>query len=423
MSKKVLIIGNRGREHAIGWKLKQSSHVKKLYFAPGNAGTSELGINIPLQITEIKKLAKFAKENQIFLTIVGSDEPLALGIVDYFQKQKLKIFGPTKKAAQIEWSKTFAKNLMKKSGIPTASFKSFTDFKVAKKYLESLPYPIFIKASGLAEGKGAIRCETKKQAEKILSDMLIKKLFGKAGSAVVIEELLIGEEVSIHAFSDGKTISLFPTAQDNKAIYDGGKGPNTGGIGTIAPVPSVNKSQQEEIKNSIVLPTLQALKKSGRTFIGNLYPGLMMTETGPKVIEFNARFGDPEMESYMRLLKTDLFEICMACIGGKLAAAKIQWAKQSSCCIVLTSRGYPGKYKKDRTITGIGDAEKIPGVKVFHFATKRVNGKLVTNGGRVLGVTATDRSLHEALKKAYKAVSKISFKGMHYRKDIGKKYR
>lgn len=423
MSKKVLIIGNRAREHAIGWKLKQSSHIAELYFAPGNAGTETLGRNIPIKISEIKKLAEYAKEHNIFLTIVGSDEPLAMGIVDYFQRKKLKIFGPSRRAAEIEWSKAFAKQLMKKAKIPTASFKSFTNHKFAKIYIADHAYPLFIKASGLAEGKGAVRCETKKQAEKTLSDMMVKKIFGEAGKTVVIEECLIGEEVSIHAFSDGMTTSLFPTAQDSKTIYDNNKGPNTGGIGTISPVPSVSTKQLQKIKEVIVLSALRALKKNNRPFVGNLYPGLMMTESGPKVIEFNARFGDPEMESYMRLLKTDLYEICMACIGGGLEKLNIQWRKEYACCIVLTSKGYPGKYRRGDVITGTEKAEKDPGIIIFHFGTKRIDDKLVTDGGRILGVTSVGSTMNEALTKGYKAVSKIHFKGMHYRRDIGKKYR
>lgn len=423
MSKKVLIIGNRAREHALGWKLKQSPLIKEIYFAPGNAGTETIGTNIPIQINEIKKLADFAKRSNIFLTIGGSEESLALGIVDYFQKRGLRIFGPKKNAAQIEWSKAFSKNLMKKAGIPTASYGQFNNFQKAKKYIASHSYPLFIKASGLAEGKGAILCKSKKSAEKTLRDLMIKKIFGKSGETVVVEELLVGEEISIHAFSDGKTMQVFPTSQDNKAIFDGNKGPNTGGIGTIAPVPSISNKQLKEIEKTIVVPTLTQLKKSGRPFVGNLYPGLMMTKTGPKVIEFNARFGDPEIESYMRLLKTDLYKICIACIDGKLSKLKIKWEKKFACCIVITSGGYPGKYRKGDIITGIENAEKNPDVLVFHFATKKANGKLLTNGGRILGVTAVGKTMKEALRKGYKASSKIHFRGMHYRKDIGAKYR
>lgn len=420
ISKKVLIIGSGGREHALGWKLKQSPKAGQIFFAPGNGGTSTVGENIPLDITDNKAIVDFAEKQKIDLVLVAPDDPLARGLVDDLLEAGINTFGPTKKAAEIEWSKAFAKKLMEEEGIPTAAYKTFKDYKLASKYLNKQSFPIVIKASGLALGKGAVICKTKKEAQAVLKNIMLEKIFGPAGDTVVIEEYLEGYELSFHAFCDGKTALVFPTSKDHKPIHDGNRGPNTGGMGTIAPVPWVSKKLIEEVKQKVIIPALGGLRKRGRTFRGCLYPGLMITKEGPKVLEFNARFGDPETQSYMRLLKTDLFDILTACADGTLSKLRIKWQKKFSCCIMLASAGYPGNYPKGKIIRGIKQAEKIKDVVVFHSGTKRQEKQLVTNGGRVLGVSTIGENLDQVLQKAYLAVKKIHFDGLQYRKDIGK---
>jgi len=416
----ILIIGSGAREHALGWKLKQSPKVGKIYFAPGSFGTEQIGTSTNIDTFDHQALIKFAKDEKIDLTIASPDDVLASGVVNEFKKENLKIFGPTKEAAQIESSKVFAKKLMKEEKIPTAKYETFTDYKKAKQYLQNHSLPIVIKASGLALGKGVIIAKTLQEAESSLEDIMVKKIFAEAGSEVVVEEFLEGREVSIHAFSDGENISLFPSSRDHKPIFEGNKGPNTGGMGTIAPVVEITEKQMEEIKNEIVIPVIRALKKRGIPFAGCLYPGLMMTKDGPKVIEFNSRFGDPETESYMRLLDSDLFDILNACASGTLNKQKIKWSKKSACCIVLASAGYPASSHKGDVVSGL-EKIKDKDIVIFHFATKKENGKVVTNGGRVLGVTATGENLEEALNKAYSVIGKdgINFDGIQYRKDIG----
>ncbi len=417
---KILIIGSGGREHALAWKLKQSPRVGKIFVAPGNAGTAELGENVNIKPTDILALADWAQKNKIDFTVVGPDDSLALGIVDEFQKRDLKIWGPSKQAAQIEASKAFAKKLMKDNNIPTAEYQTFSDYHQALKYLENKGAPIVIKASGLALGKGVSVCQTLDEAKKFLQDVMVNKIFGDAGNEVVIEEFLQGPEFSIHAFSDGKTFQLLPPSQDHKPVFNEGKGPNTGGMGTIAPLPWVDQKLMDEVSSTIVKPALDGLKNLDSPFVGLLYPGLMLTKDGPKVIEFNSRFGDPETQSYMRLLDSDLFDILEACVNGNLADIKIEWAKKYACCIVLASGGYPGNYEKGLPITGIDEAEKMDDVVVFHAGTKTSDdGKLLTNGGRILGVTAVADDLQSALNKAYEAVKLIKFEGIHYRTDIG----
>ncbi len=418
---KILIIGSGGREHALAWKLKQSPKVGEIFIAPGNAGTAQVGENVDIKATDIVALADWAEKNKIGLTVVGQDDPLALGVVDEFQKRGLKIWGPTKAAAKIEASKTFAKDLMKKQGIPTATFESFGDYESALKYLEKTGAPIVIKASGLALGKGVAVCKTLDEAKKFLEDVMVKKIFGDSGNQVVIEEFLEGQEFSIHAFSDGKTFKLLPPSQDHKPVNNNGLGPNTGGMGTIAPVPWVTKEVMEKVSSDIVKPALEGLKNNGSPFVGLLYPGLIMTKEGPKVIEFNCRFGDPETQSYMRLLKTDLFDILEASVEGRLAEVNIEWENKFACCIALASGGYPGKYEKGFPISGIEEAEKLNDILVFHAGTTMNNNQLTTNGGRVLGVTAVADDLKSALNKAYEAIKLISFEGTHYRTDIGAK--
>jgi len=422
---KILIIGSGGREHAIGWKLKQSPRCGELYFAPGNGGTAQIGTNVDIKATDILKLIEFVQKEKIDLTLAIPDDPLALGIVDEFRKENLRIWGPTKAAAQLEWSKAFAKNFMARHNLPTAKFKTFTDFEEAKSYLEALPlsgFPIVIKASGLALGKGVIIAQTLAEAEEALENILVRKVFGEAGSEIVIEEFLVGPEISIHAFSDGKNYKIFPPSQDHKKIGEKDIGLNTGGMGTIAPLPFIDENLMKQIEKEIIVPTLEGMAKEGNPFEGLLYPGLILTKDGPKIIEFNSRFGDPETQVYMRLLETDLLDIFNACVDKKLNQIEIKWKNSFACNIVLTSGGYPEKYEKGKIISGIDEADKLPDIIVFHAGTKiDENNNLITNGGRVLGISAVSGKLEEALEKTYKAIEKISFEGMYYRKDIGKK--
>lgn len=418
--KKVLIIASGGREHAVGWRLSKSPQVGTIYFAPGSPGTASLGENTGIAATDFEELIKFAKNNKIDLTVAGPDDILASGIVNAFQNAGLSIFGATKEAAQIESSKAFAKQLMKEENIPTAKYETFTDVKKAKAYVKKHGAPVVIKASGLALGKGVVVAYSVNEALGALDDAMVKKVFGRAGDEVVIEDFLDGKEVSIHAFSDGINVVLFPSSRDHKPIFDGNKGPNTGGMGTIAPLPDITEKQMKEIEQKIVIPVIKGMKKRGTPFTGCLYPGLMMTKEGPKVIEFNSRFGDPEMESYMRLLESDLYEMLAACTNGSLDKVNIRWSEKSACCIVLASAGYPASSHKGDVISGLDNV--VDGVVVFHFATKMIDKNITTNGGRVVAVTATGKTLAEALKKTYKSIGKngISFPGMQYRSDIGK---
>lgn len=420
---KILIIGSGGREHAIGWKIAQSSRAGQIFFAPGNGGTSKIGINVDIKATDILGLLEFAKKEKIDLTIALPDDPLALGIVDEFQKASLRIWGPIKNAAKLEWSKAFSKNFMKKHGLPTAKFEIFNDFEKAKEYVMNQPLPIVIKASGLALGKGVIICEKLEQAYEALENILVKKVFGDSGNEVVIEEFLTGPEISIHAFSSGKNYKMFPTSQDHKKIGENDLGLNTGGMGTIAPLPFVDSELLKNIEKDIVAPTILAMNKDSNSFLGVIYPGLILTESGPKILEYNARFGDPETQTYMRLLDTDILDIFNACVDGNLDKQEVKWRNLFACTIILASGGYPENYEKGKVISGIEEAEMQPNIVVFHAGTKSARQDLadclITNGGRVLGVSATGNTLEEALKKAYKAIEKISFEGMYYRRDIG----
>jgi len=416
----VLVIGNGGREHAIAWKLAQSSRIDKIYIAPGNGGTRQIGQNIAIDPSDIQSLVDFASNESIDLTVVGPDEPLALGIVDLFQARGLRIFGPTCRAAQIEASKVFAKRLMEKVGIPTARFGVFDDYDSAVAHLVSQEPPLVIKADGLAAGKGVSVCQSLAQGEIALSEIFLQGRFGEAGSSVVVEEFLEGEEVSIHVLTDGQTSILWPPAQDHKPVKEGNLGENTGGMGTVVPVPWVDQGTLEEIDQQIVRPALQALSDQGQEFAGLLYPGLKMTTTGPNVMEFNARFGDPEMQSYVRLLKTDLLDVLEACVDRNLSEVSIEWEPGFAVCVVLVSKGYPGRYKTGFPISGIDLAEAVEGVVVFQAGTE-MGDQLRTSGGRVLGVTAVGSTLLTALTRAYLAIHLIEFKGKSYRRDIGLK--
>jgi len=418
---KILIIGSGGREHAIGWKVAQSARAGQIFFAPGNAGTIKIGTNVDISATDIAKLLEFAKKEKIDLTLALPDDPLALGIVNEFNKAGLRIFGPTKNASQLEWSKAFSKDFMRQYDLPTANFGIFTDIEKAKTYLFRQRYPVVVKASGLALGKGVIIAQNQEQALEALDNMMVKKIFGESGEEVVIEKFLEGVEISTHAFSDGKHFSIFPASQDHKKIGEGNTGLNTGGMGTIAPLPLVSEELMQDITQRIITPTIEHMRENKNKFQGVLYPGLILTEEGPKILEYNARFGDPETQTYMRLLDTDILDIIDACIDGTLDKMEIKWKDLSACTIVLASGGYPEKYEKGKEISGIESAEMETDIIVFHAGTKEEGGKLLTNGGRVLGVTATGENLEKALEKAYNAVKKISFEGMQYRKDIGRK--
>lgn len=414
--KSVLVIGGGGREHALAWKLSQSANINKLYVAPGNAGTEQLAENVPIQSDDISSLLNFALQNKIDLTVVGPDNSLKAGIADIFQKHGLKIFGPTKKASEIEWSKTFAKQLMTKYGIPTAKFASFSSLNKAASYVSQNKLPIVIKVDGLALGKGVFICHTFADAKKALTSIMSENSFGTSGSKVVIEEYLEGTEISAHALCDGDNFILFPLSQDHKRIGEGNTGSNTGGMGTICPV----SGPIGEIRR-IVSQTLQALKKEGREFSGCLYPGIMLTNDGPKVLEFNARFGDPETQSYMRLLKNDLLEVFTAVTEKRLNTIRLDWSPGTAACIVLASKGYPGKYLKGFEISGLSSISENR-IVIFHAGTKTQTGKLFTNSGRVLSVTSKSATLTGAINKAYETVEKISFKGKQFRRDIGHQF-
>lgn len=418
---KILIIGSGGREHAIGWKVAQSPRIPEIFFAPGNGGTSEIGKNIDIKATDIQGLKYFVKKEGIDLTLALPDDPLALGVVDEFQKVGLKIWGPNQAAAKIEWSKAFSKDFMRRHNLPTAKFEIFSDYEKAKEYVLEQELPIVIKASGLALGKGVIIVQTKAEAIEALENILVKKIFGNAGNEVVIEEFLTGPEISIHAFSDGKNYKMFPPSQDHKKVGENDTGLNTGGMGTITPLPFVDDKLLALIEKDIVAPTILGMAEDGNPFSGLLYPGLILTKDGPKILEYNARFGDPETQSYMRLLNTDILDVVGHQQGGCPTTMDLKWKDGFACTIVLASAGYPGNYEKEKIITGIKEAEKDKDIVVFHAGTKIKDGKLVTNGGRVLGVSAVGKTLEEALEKAYEAIKKISFEGMQYRKDIGKK--
>ena len=420
----VLLVGSGSREHALAWKLKQSPRVGTIYIAPGNGGTGDAAEHVPIGVMEFEKLAAFASEKKIALTIAGPDDPIGAGVVDFFQARGLKIFGPTKAAARIESSKAFAKQLMKEAGIPTAEFEVFKEYEKALGYVRERGAPIVIKASGLALGKGVYVCRTTQEADQALKEIMLDKQFGDSGAEVVIEEFLDGQEISIHALCDGTNFILFPPSQDHKQIGEGDTGPNTGGMGVIAPVPWVSQEVMDEIGRTIVRPTLDALAARGAPFVGILYPGLKMTSSGPKVLEFNARFGQPECEAYMRLLKTDLLDLCESSIDGKVNSLNIEWNEDFAANIVLASGGYPGQYKKGLPITGIEEAAKIPGVVVFHVGTVKKRGfvnPFVTAGGRVLAITAVGDTLKDALERAYAAADKIHFEGKYLRRDIGAK--
>ncbi|MEK7594050.1 MAG: phosphoribosylamine--glycine ligase [Patescibacteria group bacterium] len=417
----VLVIGGGGREQALAWKLAQSPAVSKVYVAPGNGGSSGKIENVDIGWLEVDKLLSFATDNKIYLTVVGQEASSEAGVVDAFKAAGLRIFGPTQAAVKIESSKALSKDLMIDNNIPTAQYKNFTDADEALTYAKSRPLPVVIKADGLAEGKGVTICATEEEVEAAINKTMVDKAFGDAGNTVVVEDFLKGQEVSIHALCDGQEAIIFPASQDHKQVNDGDQGPNTGGMGVIAPVEWVTESHMEIARDSIVEPALKGLKASGAEFSGCLYPGLMVDGEDVNVIEFNARFGDPEAEVYMRLLDSDLYEILLACAEGRLQPSEVKWKNSFAATVVLASGGYPLKYQKGLPISGIEDAEKLDDIVVFHAGTVREDDVVKTAGGRVLNVTATGSTLDEALDKAYAAIKLINFDGMHYRTDIGKR--
>lgn len=418
---KVLVVGSGGREHTLVWKLAQSKRVEEIFVAPGNAGTSKLAKNVEIESTDITSLVNFAKEEAIDLTFVGPEAPLVAGIVDVFEEAGLKIFGPVQKAAQLEGSKVFAKNLMWKYGIPTAKYETFTDADKAINYIKQEGTPIVVKVEGLAAGKGVIVAETEAEAIEAVKIMMNDKKFGKAGERIVIEEFLSGEEASILAFTDGKTIVPMIPSQDHKAVYDEDLGPNTGGMGAYAPAPVVTDALLDKINEEILIPTIESLKKEGIKYKGVLYAGLMIADEEAKVLEYNVRFGDPEAQVVLPLLKTDLVEIAEAIIAERLNKIKIKWLNKKALCVIMASGGYPLKYEKGKEISGVDDVDGREGITVFQAGTKLKDGKLVTAGGRVLGVTALGEDFRETINKAYRAVEKIDFAGVHYRTDIGQR--
>lgn len=418
---KVLVIGQGGREHTLVWKFKQSPRVSKVYCAPGNGGIASIAEIVPYKENQIKELICFAQEEGIDLTFVGPENPLLDGIVDQFEEAGLRIYGPTKSAAIIEGSKSFAKDLMKKYNIPTGYYEVFTSEEEAISYLEQQGAPIVIKADGLASGKGVVVAGTLDEAKQAVQEMMVEAKYGEAGHRVVIEEFLSGQELSLMAFVDGEVVIPMVPAQDHKPAYDGDKGPNTGGMGAYSPVPQMSEAEVENAVQTVLLPTVKAMINEGRPFTGILYAGLMMTTEGAKVIEFNARFGDPETEVVLPRLKTDLVEIIEATLDHKLDQLQVQWSDQAAVTVVLASEGYPNSYPKGRTIKGTEQWLEKEDTVIFHAGTKMADGQLTTSGGRVLAVTGLDKNLASAKDKAYQAIQTIHFEGMHYRKDIGAK--
>ena len=426
---KLLVIGSGGREHALVWKLARSPHVTQLWCAPGNAGIAQerLAKNsapvecVNLGAEDLPKLLAFAQEKKVELTVVGPDNPLALGIVDLFQKNGRRIWGPNRKAAQFESSKVFSQRFMEKYGIPTARSGMFDEPEAAMAFAESLGGKCAVKADGLALGKGVLICASVAEANKAIDEILVSKAFGAAGSQVVIQEFLEGMEISLHALCDGRTAKLFPTSQDHKRALDGDQGLNTGGMGTYSPTPFLTDAQLADAAKKILDPFLRGCAAEGIDYRGILYPGIMLTKSGPKVLEFNARFGDPETQVYLTRLENDLVELLDASVSGTLDKIELKWKAAASVCVVMASGGYPGSYAKGKPIVGLAEAAKLPNTKVFHAGTALKDGQIVSNGGRVLGVTALGEDLKSAQAAAYAAVDKIQFDGAHFRRDIAAK--
>ena len=417
---KVLIVGSGGREHAIAWKVAQSPRVEKIYCAPGNAGIEEYAQCVDIGAMEFEKLAAFAKEEQINLTVIGMDDPLVGGVVDVFEREGLRVFGPRKNAAVLEGSKAFSKDLMKKYGIPTAAYENFTDPKEALSYLETARFPIVLKADGLALGKGVLICQDLSEAQAGVREIMEDKKFGDAGNTMVIEEFMTGREVSVLTFVDGKTIKTMTSAQDHKRAMDGDQGLNTGGMGTFSPSPFYTPEVDAFCRKYIYQPTVDAMAKEGRPFKGVIFFGLMLTEDGPKVLEYNARFGDPEAQVVLPRMKNDIVDVFEACIDGTLDQIDLQFEDNAAVCVVLASEGYPVSYEKGFPIHGLENFKNKDGYYVFHAGTKKKDGQIVTNGGRVLGVVVKGEDLKKARANAYEAIKLVEFDNKYYRHDIGK---
>jgi phosphoribosylamine--glycine ligase len=416
---KILVIGSGGREHALAWKLKQSPAVDRIFCAPGNAGTAQLGENVAIGASDLAALARFAKQNSIDLTVVGPDDPLALGIVDLFAAQGLPVFGPNKTAARLESSKIFGKELMRKNEIPTAAARTFTDSNEALNFLEEVKFPIVIKADGLALGKGVIIAPEITTARATIDAMMNQRRFGEAGRRVVVEEYLQGTECSLHALMDGTHYRLLATARDHKRIFEGDTGPNTGGMGAFSPANNWNPHLEKYFDAKIMQPLMRGLSDERISFRGLLFPGLMIGAEGARVLEFNTRFGDPETQAILPRMKSDLLPLLQATIEGKIADCTVEWDERASVTVVLASAGYPDKYETGKWISGLEEAAKLDGVQIFHAGTKRVNSQIMTAAGRVLAVTALGPNRGEARTRAYEAVSRIHFDGCYYRRDIG----
>jgi phosphoribosylamine---glycine ligase len=415
---KILVIGSGGREHALTWKLRQSPDADRIFCAPGNAGTGEIAENVAIPANDLEALVRFAKNNAIDLAVVGPDDPLAAGIVDLFTVEKLRAFGPHRSAARIESSKIFAKELMRANKIPTAKARTFSDSKEAFRYCEQMEFPVVIKADGLALGKGVIIAADPAMARSTLDEMMNKGRFGDAGRRVVIEEFLRGTECSLHALADGKNYLLLESARDHKRALEGDQGPNTGGMGAFSPANNWNDKLQCRFETEIMQPLLRGLLKEGVTFRGLLYPGLIITSDGPRVLEFNCRFGDPETQALLPRMKSDLLPLLEAAIDGKIDGCAIEWDRRAAVTVVLASAGYPGKYETGKSISGLDEVAKLEDVQIFHAGTKREGDEVKTAGGRVLAVTALGSTIEAARARAYEAVSRVYFEGCHYRRDI-----
>jgi phosphoribosylamine--glycine ligase len=419
---KILVIGSGGREHALVWKIRQSKLCDKVFCAPGNGGILRDAECIDIKAEDIQRLLEFAKKEKIDLTVVGPEVPLCAGIVDEFEKNQLKVFGPNKSAAQLEGSKVFSKQLMAKYKVPTADFKVFDNPDEAKKYIMTKGAPCVVKADGLAAGKGVVVAKTIEEAQKAVDLMLTQRIFGDAGNKIIVEDCLEGQEASILVITDSKEVIALASAQDHKRVFDNDQGPNTGGMGVYSPAPVVTRELLKEILDKIVYRTIDGLVKEGITYKGVLYAGVMITKNGPMTLEFNVRFGDPETQAILPRLKSDLVEIMLAAGEQKLSRLRtLEWDDRPCVCVVCASGGYPGDYEKNKEILGLEDAAGMKDIVVFHAGTKKQGGKILTNGGRVLGVTGLGATIKEAIGRTYQAVEKISFEGMHYRKDIGRR--
>jgi phosphoribosylamine--glycine ligase len=418
---KIMVVGGGGREHALVWKIAQSPRVTKIFCAPGNAGISRQAKLVPIKANDLNGLLNFALEEKIDLTVVGPEEPLTKGIVDLFESKGLSIFGSSQKAAEIEGSKAFAKEMMEKYHIPTASYETFDNKKEALNYIRKQGVPIVVKADGLAAGKGVIVCKTIEEGIRSVEQIMVERIFGEAGNRVVIEEYLVGEEASYIAFTDGKAILPMASCQDHKPVFDGDQGPNTGGMGAYSPAPVVTDEVHERIIERVLRPMIQGMGEEGRPYKGVLYAGLMIHNGYPKVLEFNARFGDPETQPVLMRMKGDIVPILEACIKGNLSHCQIEWDTGASVCVVMASKGYPGDYEKGKAIKGLEEVSRMEDIFVFHAGTAFKDGQIITNGGRVLGVTCLGKDIPKAIEKAYQAVKKISWEGVHYRTDIGQK--